>query len=154
AGSVDYQELDTTAADATHVQAETTHFSIFVACAKKHHKDVDLGVAVVPDLAVKVPDAPDFSVALDFSVAPDFSVPLDFAPLPDLTEIDAGPCLPSFSGNQSNCTFSATCGGHNYQLQCVNFSLCTCYTDGVMGASSGNMGGTCNSGMTVDGPPA
>jgi hypothetical protein len=153
AGSTDYQPLDTAAADATHVKADTTHFSIFVAAAHKHVKDAgvgdDLSVAPVPDLAVPV--LRDFAVVQDFAVAQDFAVVQDFAVAQDLTvardlsEIDAGPCTPSFSGGQTSCSFTASCGGHSYMVQCVMFSFCTCYTDGVMGASSGNMGGTCAS---------
>jgi hypothetical protein len=125
AGSTDYQELATTLVDASHVQASTTHFSIFVAA-----------VGLAPDAGMN--EGPD--AGTDAGVPGD-----DLANAPDLSSVaDAGPCVPAFSGTVQppNCSFTATCNGHTYKIQCVSAS-CTCIVDNVMGQSVNNAGTTC-----------
>jgi hypothetical protein len=119
-GSTDYQALPTTLVDATHVSAATAHFSVYVAAAHKHFND-----AGVVDAPATVHDA-----ATVFMDAP-------------------GACTPVKAGTTGSCTFSATCNGHSYAIQCVQ-AQCTCSIDGGTGQNVFNVGTTCSG---TDGQP-
>lgn len=96
-----YTELPTVVVDDTHVSAETSHFSIFVAAVKhKHNHDPDAGVSA---------DAP---VSADAGVDA----------MPDAM---TSACSPTKSGSIQVCTWSASCNGHTYAAQCAG-SACTC----------------------------
>ena len=53
AGSTDYQSLATTVVDGSHVTAQTTHFSVFVAAIPANSEDIDAG----HDAAIDAPAA-------------------------------------------------------------------------------------------------
>jgi hypothetical protein len=117
-GSTSYEALTTTLADATHVQAQTTHFSVFIAAVKAHGNPHDLAVSVPEDLSVSMPVV-------------DASVSDDLLESPDLIPVDDGGCALVFAGSMSGpCTVSATCAGHAYQVQC-QVNACGCAIDGA-----------------------
>jgi hypothetical protein len=153
-GGTSYTALPTTLADASHVQAPTTHFSVFVAAV--HGKRHDMAMSET-DLASGAVDAGvDLSVAdagADLSVA-DAALDLGnvFNPSGDLSAVDAGAdlaggvadlaqaadlltvddagCALTFTRGNGTCTVSATCAGHNFQVQC-QVNACGCYVDGA-----------------------
>jgi hypothetical protein len=142
AGTMQFSELPTTLSDATHVQATTTHFSIFLPAV--HDKDKKQDMAVAPaDLAVAAA-TPDMSVA---SAPPDLAAkPHDLTvPPPDLTVAkppDLASCTPTVMQGNGTCTWS--CGGK--QMICsTSTSTCTCANSTSMWQTVGNCGGSCGS---------
>jgi hypothetical protein len=118
ADSTDYTGLVTSLVDGTHVSAQSTHFSKFVATARKHHDMVvDAGIEDAP--ADATPDA-------------------------------GSACTPVFSGSIQACTYTATCNGHYYSMQCGG-SACTCHEDNGPYTQVGNVGLSCE--MTTTGQP-
>lgn len=107
ANTTDYQQLETTLADAGHVAAQTTHFSIFVAAVKKGNPHDDMTV-----------ESPDMSAVADGGM--DSGATTDQGP-----SSDGGCGIMTTSGN-GTCMVSATCNGHTYLANC-QVNACSCY---------------------------
>jgi hypothetical protein len=59
---------------------------------------------------------------------------------------DLAGCTPVLATMATNCAWTATCGGHTYEVSCVQGGVCcTCYTDGKATSQTVcNYGGTCS----------
>jgi len=130
AGSGAYTALETVLVDGTHVAAQTSHFSNFVAAvAKKGVPDGGAG----PDLS--------------FSPSDLASSPADLALAADLAGDGGAVCFvicnsmaATFDGGAASgtrCQCSTTCAGHSYVLNCgqyqtSNIASCECTTDGTV----------------------
>jgi hypothetical protein len=117
ADTTDYQSLTTTIVDDTHVSAQTTHFSIFVAtvASPQNGSGVDAGAKL------------DAAVKLDAG--------------------SAAACPPNVSGGLQQCVLSATCNGVSYSATCQDTgsgssSWCLC---GPNSTKVYNISGTCTS---------
>jgi hypothetical protein len=127
AGSSDYQPLATTPVDATHVQAKTAHFSVFVPCVPDESVPVvDLSVPVVGNGG-----GGGGGSGADLSGVHDLLSPADLESS-DLS----GPCTRVYANgpNSVGCTWSASCHGHKYFLNCTQYTpqngiCCDCYVD-------------------------
>jgi hypothetical protein len=115
-GSQSFAALATTLTDATHVTAQTTHFSTYVPALPT--ATIPLGDASVPVTDAGLPTGENCVVACE---GPD--------------NIDSG----------IGCNCGVTCGGIVYQVQCV-CGACTCYLDGVAGKTTTLSTSACNSG--------
>src|SRR5262249_42666577 len=98
-GSSSFTPLETTSVDATHVSAQVSHFSDFVAVVRAN-KDVDLSVSMN---------------VLDLSTTPDLAPGIvDLAQNADMTQSTCAP----FQLNAMTCTLqSTTC--NLYSLNCA-----------------------------------
>jgi hypothetical protein len=120
AGSSSFAPLQTAVVDASHVKANTTHFSIFMP-GVAHRPKADLGMTTLGDLGG----------------AMDLSAPADLTG----SGGDAG-CTHSYTATSSTvCSMQATCNGHTYSLDCNN--LCYCQVDGMLISQGFTAGQTC-----------
>jgi hypothetical protein len=153
AGSSNYQALPTTLVDGSHVQATTTHFSIFVAAVVTPL--FDLGVNEGADASVHEADAavggPDASVGggSDASVGGSDASAGGSDASAGGSDASGGNgdmgCVRTLTvTGQLSCQITATCGGHQYKVDCPSSSVCVCYVDGVGGSMLGNVGGSCS----------
>jgi hypothetical protein len=113
ANTTDYQPLTTSIVDATHVSAQTTHFSIFVGAVRPHEGS-----------------GADAGVANDAGASVDAGVAIDAA-----TSIDAGSVctLSGTGGGAQQCVITSTCNAHYYSATCTDLgtsgSYCWCHVD-------------------------
>jgi hypothetical protein len=113
-GSTAFVVLPTTIVDATHVTADTSHFSDFVATAKKKKAPMDQGV-VIMDLGVAPSD--QGSTPNDEGLASaDQSTPADAA---------SSGCPHNWQPAQCSLTANATTCGGSYSLNCLQ-TMCVC----------------------------
>jgi hypothetical protein len=153
AGSTAYAALPTTVADATHVLATTTHFSIFLPCASdngnKHHAlDMSAGGGGSGGSGGGGSGGSGGGGSGGSGGGGsggsggggggggnyDMTMPEDLS----------GPCMPVAGNGNGVCNWTATCKGHTYEMVCpVNGTnpCCSCYIDGTASNSIPNCTG-------------
>jgi hypothetical protein len=123
AGSTNYDALPTTLSDASHITAQTTHFSVFLPAVKQHGNPHDMSTGSSGDMsAVVVPDGGSSDGGGGGG---------DMIETPDQATGDAASCTPAFaSPANGGCIVNDSCNGHTYTVAC-QVNACSCLVDNV-----------------------
>jgi hypothetical protein len=147
AGSSAYQALPTNVVDATHVSAQTTHFSNFVA-AVVNESIADGGTPLGDGSGPS--DGP--TNVSDGTVLSDATVPTDGA-ICSVTCNSAAATVDGGTASGTRCSCTSICAGHTYSLNCgqylnTNLANCECSVDGTVNSSVHPTGVNCANGTT------